>query len=69
MELWGGVGGWDGGGGVLTNYSECSGFSRMDQDMVSSLEQTSQKSAQAERTRRNYMNFLNIVPENHFETL
>ena len=31
--------------GVLTNCSECSRFSRMDQEMVSSLEQTSQESA------------------------
>ena len=34
---------------LLTNYSECSGFSRMYQEMVSSLWQTLQESAPAER--------------------
>ena len=38
-----------GGEGVISNCSECSGSYRMDQDMMSSLKQTSQEFVPAER--------------------
>jgi hypothetical protein len=34
---------------VLTNFSDCSGYSGMSQDMVSSGKQTTQQSAQTEK--------------------
>jgi hypothetical protein len=52
--------------GILPNCSECSGLSRMDQDMVASLKQTNQVSAPTERTRRKGQKYLRYILNSSF---